>query len=165
MTTDGTQQRLLAAIDEVEIRALMDRYFHALDTRDWPGFRSCFADDAVAIYHQGSGRESRLTGNKAITDGIQARIDSYTATVHANANVQLEVAGDRARASTHAVANVVLEGHVLVRGLRYVDELERREGRWLIAKRTHIPMWQYEANAVVPSVVHRERHVQAAPGR
>jgi uncharacterized protein (TIGR02246 family) len=158
MSSDSSQPRLLAAIDEVEIRALMDRYFHALDARDWPGFQDCFAEEAVAIYHHGTGGELQLTGNKAITDGIRGRIDSYAATVHANANVQVEIAGDRAKASTHAIANVVLEGQVLVRGLRYVDELERRGGRWLITRRTHIPMWQYEAAAVKPSVVHRERN-------
>jgi 3-phenylpropionate/cinnamic acid dioxygenase small subunit len=37
---------MLAPADEREITALLTRYATGIDTRDWPLFEACFAEDA-----------------------------------------------------------------------------------------------------------------------
>lgn len=158
MSEERMADRLAAAADRSEIGVVIERYFHTMDARDWAGFADCFTEGAVMTLHHGTGSDTPLNGRRAIAETIQGRIDSYDATVHARGNVEIALDGDRARASTHAVAYILLKGAVLVRGLRYVDELERAAaGSWRIARRLHIPLWQYEAPAVTPSIVHRER--------
>ena len=157
MRSDASLARVANVADELEIRALIHRYFHAIDTRDWISFRDCFAENATALYHKGSYGEIELSGYAAILEAIRGRIDSYTATLHVIGNVQVELDSTAARASSHAIANVVLDGRVYVRGLRYLDELERRGARWVIRRRVHTSIWQYEAIAVTPSVVHSEK--------
>lgn len=149
--------KLVAAADEVEIRVLLDRYFHAMDARDWTSFAGCFAEAAEMVLHYGSSQDALLIGRSTIAKTIQGRIESYDATVHARGNVRVVLDGDRASSSTFAVANILLKGHMLVRGLRYQDELERGSDGWRIAKRLHSSTWQYESPAYTPSIVHQNR--------
>ena len=67
--------------------------------------------------------------------------------MHFIGNQLVEVDGDRAHAESYCVAyhrrraRDSEEGHDLVTALRYVDELERREGRWRIADRKCVFDW------------------------
>lgn len=140
------------------LRDLIERYFFALDMRDWQAFRSCFADAAAVTFHAGSTGAVELSSAADVTTYIAARIESYTRTIHAVANSQVELTGGAAATGvTHAIAYVVIGERVLVRGIRYTDTFVHDDSGWRIAQRAHAPMWQFEAAAAVPSINHHRR--------
>ena len=80
-------------------------------------------------------------------------VAAHEATHHAWSNGAIEVDGRRATAVIHAIAYCIRpesEGHgVRVRGLRYEDAYALDDaGEWRITVRRHVPVWQFDAQAV-----------------
>ena len=136
--------------EKAAVREVLENYFHGLDAREEDRLAACFTDDALATHHTGSESEFTLTGGAAIAHYFCGLLGRFTATNHALSNSVIQVTGDTAKADTYAIATVVIENRVRVRGLKYVDELDRVSRHWRIRKRTHIQLWQYEADAVKP---------------
>jgi hypothetical protein len=63
-----------------------------------------------------------------------------------------ELSGDTAKGDIFAIAHCVVgpaeSGIVRVRGIRYLDQYQRRPEGWRIMARKHVPLWQYDANTV-----------------
>ena len=148
-TTDSYAASLM---DKAAVREVLESYFHGLDAREESRLAACFTEDAVATHHKGSDSEFALTGGAAIASYFCRLMGAFTATNHTLGNSVIQVSGDKANADTFAIATVVIEGRVRVRGIKYVDELVRTSRQWRICKRTHIQLWQYEADAVKPSL-------------
>jgi hypothetical protein len=134
-----------------EIRAVAELYFFAADTRDAELMIGCFAD-AFRF-------ELQLAPTVVVTsaDGLRRLLDGFAppaASNHALSNMRLEIDGDAARSTLHAVAYLSMadSGKVLVRGLRYTDRWVKQRGEWRIASRLHQPRWQFDAPAVAPKV-------------
>ena len=122
-------------LDKTEISELLTRYLRAIDRGDIATLRASYTDDATEE-HGG------LYAGPA-----QGYIDSIAAALthprsvgtHTLSNVLIDIDGDRA-ASEHyvlALTRVKVDGVVrdsLVAS-RIMDDLERRDGRWLIARR------------------------------
>lgn len=139
--------------DEQRIRRVLERYYFGIDTRDRDIVASCFTKDAAALYHKGFDTEVTLSGGYGIADFLLQRIAVYSGTNHLASNTRVTISGATAHAECHAIAHVVFEGDVRIRGLRYVDDLVREaDGQWRIKHRTHIPLWQYHAKEVRPSI-------------
>ena len=141
------------ADDQAIIRSVLERYFNAVDRRDFSLLASCFTEDVM--FELNLETRITLTGREALI----ARFGSMprpAASSHALSNTSILVTGDEAHAVTFAVVHAVLSaepgGRILVRGLRYDDHLLRAAGRWRIAERKHNPLWQYEAVAGSPGV-------------
>ena len=147
-TDDPALPRAFA--EKAAVREALENYFHGLDAREENDLAACFTADAVATHHSGSDSEFTLTGGAAIARYFCGLLSTFTATNHALSNSVIRVTGDTASADTYAIATVVIKQRVLVRGLRYLDELILVSGQWRIRKRTHIQLWQYEAEAVKP---------------
>ena len=145
---------VVSETDRRAMREVVERAFFALDARDRPLFASCFLDNATARYHRGTGQEKNLSGVGEIAEYNISRMQSYTATTHLPANCLVEASPEGPTLTTHAIANVVVGGRVLVRGLTYVDTFARAEGGWRIAHRDHGPSWQYDATSTSPTVTH-----------
>jgi hypothetical protein len=64
--------------------------------------------------------------------------------MHLMANQLIDLAGDQAHSETYAVAYHRGPGGELVVGVRYLDDLVRRDGRWLISRRVVALDWQRE---------------------
>ncbi len=152
MNTDSNQSTG-GVDDEQRIRRVLERYYFGIDTRDRDVVASCFTRDAQALYHKGFDTEVALSGNYGIADFLLERISVYSGTNHLASNTSVRIDGATAHAECHAIAHVVYAGDVRIRGLRYVDDLVRAaDGAWRIARRTHIPLWQYHAAEVKPSI-------------
>ena len=93
-------------------------------------------------------------GNVEIARFLLNRTAVYSATNHQISSVRISPAGEGCASDMFAIAHVVDRERslVLVRGLRYEDELVREEGEWRIQRRTHTPQWQFEAAAVPPAI-------------
>jgi hypothetical protein len=86
----------LVAIEE--IKQLKARYFRCLDTKDWDGFASVFADDAVmdmsAEMRDGTTEGDGITtGARQIADFVRGAVDSVN-TVHHGHMPEIEVTSD-----------------------------------------------------------------------
>jgi uncharacterized protein (TIGR02246 family) len=125
--------------DKVEILSVLARYARGLDVRNFALVAECFAPDATAEY---SGRE--FSGADAIVAFVHA-VERFKATTHVITNAVVEVDGDTATAHSQAVAYLVSSeaepDAVRIRGIRYDDELRKRDGRWRITRRVHRADW------------------------
>ena len=84
-----------------EIRELVHRYALAIDSRDWPGYRACFADrielDFSAATRTPPAREPMSAD--AWTERCRQFFTRLTATQHIPALLRVEVDGPRATGS------------------------------------------------------------------
>ena len=117
-------------------------YAHAIDRRDFEAAGACFAEDARATY---AGRELPAQ-RAAIVDFLRQSVTSEAST-HMVGGVSIAVSGDVATSEQTAFAVHLEAGRVRLRGLRYRDRLERRDGAWQIVERVHEPVWTAEIPA------------------
>jgi uncharacterized protein (TIGR02246 family) len=133
------RSELAAAEAQNEIRALMHAYGRLIDARDWEGFAKLWADDAV--YVGGPGSET-LKGGPAIADFLRRIIGANPSGVgepnfHVFFNEEIEVGGDRARATS--MSTFVTPGPagtpVMAILARYEDEYVRVGNDWRFSSR------------------------------
>jgi hypothetical protein len=132
-----------AAQDWHDIYDLLVCYADAVDRRRYDLLERCFTDDATAQYAS----TDVDPGAKAIVEFIRRALTSEVST-HFVSNVKIDVDGDVAASDSVAIACHVEVANgastLLIRGVRYLDRLERKGSRWLIARRVHIPSWACE---------------------
>jgi hypothetical protein len=135
-----------------ELRALNERYFHALDQCDLAAVGGCFTDDAESVY---LGGEWILSGRDELVERL-AVIRTFASSIHVPTTMSFSSDGDRATGTVYAIAHIAFgDGEatrLTVRGLRYCDEYTRHGGTWRIRTRRQDPLWQYEVPTVMPSV-------------
>jgi hypothetical protein len=118
------------------IRELIARYCFYIDLGQYDEWAATFAEEAV---FEVSGM-FRFEGRAAIrefADHIPKNAQGLPGMKHCTLNQVIEVSCERAKASCYLI--LVREGtpllHVDIAG-RYEDELVKRSGRWLFARRT-----------------------------
>ncbi|MFB1296845.1 nuclear transport factor 2 family protein [Mycobacterium sp. pW049] len=79
--------------DELEIRALLNRYARAVDTKDWDLYRSVFTDDAHIDY---SSAGAAAGTRDEVAAWLEAGFAAIPWTMHYVTNVECEIAGDSA---------------------------------------------------------------------
>lgn len=79
--------------DELEIRALLNRYARAVDTKDWQLYRSVFTDDAHIDY---SSAGAAVGSRDEVADWLAAGFGAIPWTMHYITNVEAAVDGDTA---------------------------------------------------------------------
>lgn len=139
-------------VDRAAIQDVLTRYFTGLDRADREQIRSCFTDDVEAAY---DGR-APVRGSDNLVDslGLVERLESgeIMTTTHFMGNFTLErLEEDVANAETYGFAFLACvaypEDRVRIRSLRYLDELRKVQGHWLISKRVHTLDWVSEIPA------------------
>ncbi len=139
------------ATDREELADLAARYARCIDAGDLEGVLSCFTEDAEAEYGA-----TRLHGSEDLrrffVAAFEALVGPRHPSTHLLGGVEIELDGDTARTETTAVAFLTREPDLLLlRGLRYSDELVRREDGWRIARRRHRSLWQAELPRARPA--------------
>lgn len=127
--------------DREEIRALMYRYARGVDRGDYDVITSAFLPGATDKHGHFDGPADEFA--RGVVDrGDAAQIAGN----HHITNIVIELDGDRARTETYFIAfhphldsGVKVEMGVL--SGRYLDELERVDGRWGIARRRVVSDW------------------------
>jgi SnoaL-like domain len=125
---------MLAPGDEREITALLTRYATGIDTRDWPLFEACFAEDARTDY----GNFGQWTSAAQITDFMQRAHAEVGHTLHRLSNFVISVQGQSAVARSYVDALLMpgTTGGDIHRGIGYYDdELVRTAQGWRIKLR------------------------------
>jgi SnoaL-like domain len=138
--------------DSLSIRATIERYFFAVDSKNLEALLHCFTSDAQAEYHCGTAEHRVIIGGEEICADVYAGCGRFASSSHCVANSSVEILDDFADTDTFAVAHVLMGGNMLVRGLRYQDRLRRTPNGWRIHLRKHAPQWQYEIAAQPPKL-------------
>jgi hypothetical protein len=131
--------RLQALIDRAEILEVLHQYVHACDRSDHARIVDVYHPDSLDNHgtYQCSGREFA----KIVCDGNAERETMS----HLLGQSTIRVDGDHAGAETYFIATVTRsengERHLDQMGGRYVDTLERRDGRWRIKDRICTCEW------------------------
>lgn len=133
--------------DEAEIRAVLGRYARGVDRLDMELVRSCYFADAA------EDRGRYVGGVDGFIEWLRGMLVAFESTWHQQAAPLIELEGDVAWVETYCMAlhRLAPDEHGQRRARlipsRYCDRFERREGRWLIARRVAV----YEdAFAVAP---------------
>jgi ketosteroid isomerase-like protein len=137
---------------EPQLRALEERYFNALDRRDFEAIGDCFASAATSVY---LGGDWQMEGRAEIVERLE-KILEFESTIHAPATMSFAEEGGEVKGEVFATATIAYrtdgESRVMVRGLRYRDRLVEEADGWRIAHREQDPLWQYEIDPVVPAI-------------
>ena len=130
--------------DRAEILDCLHRYTRGMDRQDRELARSAYHDDAIDIH---------LT----IVATVDAFLDwafkyhaKQSCHQHYITNHTVELDGDTAHAETYYLfvgSYPNDERPVTVAGGRYIDRLERRDGRWAIAARVCTAEWENRAES------------------
>jgi 3-phenylpropionate/cinnamic acid dioxygenase small subunit len=133
-----------ASDDTSEITQLLYRYARAIDAKDWKALERVFTPDARIHYAVERGAELRFP---ELGPWLARAMTIFKATQHVITNPLIEVAGDRARATSYLTGT-----HVQVRredgvqvltteGSTYTDELVRTAEGWRISSRKLERTW------------------------
>jgi 3-phenylpropionate/cinnamic acid dioxygenase small subunit len=93
--------------DKEQIAEVLVRYATGIDTKDWPLFRSCWADEIDVDYQQ----LGRFTSPDALTEVMTRLHENMGPTYHRLSNVviAMDEAGDRATARSYVHAVLMLQ--------------------------------------------------------
>lgn len=129
------------------LRALVDAYATACDSRDGAAFAALFAPGARLAIHQPFEDDPLVTleGPESMAGAI-APLSQYRATLHLMANHSTEITGDSATGETYCLAHHLRPapgGRVedLVMMIRYADRYARVDGAWKFAEREVRILW------------------------
>lgn len=131
------ERRLRVLSDRQEILDCSHRFCRGINRLDEDLLRSAFHPDAIDDHGIFTG------GVEGFVEWIRSLYGALASTQHYVTNQSVELDGDVAHAEQYwFVANVFRgEPGVALRGGRYVDRFERRDGRWAIAARACIIEW------------------------
>lgn len=79
--------------DELEIRALLNRYARAVDSKDWDLYRCVFTEDAHIDY---SSAGAAAGSRDEVVSWLAAGFDAIPWTMHYITNVECDITGDTA---------------------------------------------------------------------
>jgi hypothetical protein len=133
----GTSPKLSGGCDAVEIQQVLQRYFEALDEKEYGLLDTVFSDGAGLVYDMGSPVEDTYP---AMLESFRSFNTRFRTTQHLMGHPRIELDGDRARATTSVRAFHVQEARDgtsptwVVYG-SYRDELVRGASGWRIQQR------------------------------
>jgi len=139
-------QRVQALEDELAIHRLIVRYGFAVDIGDASGAAEVYTDDTVYDVDVGVMRGRRAVADMVRSARHQAMVGRCA---HQIGPAVVELHGDRAAATGYSRVYLRTDGAIQVYRVSYNRwELERRDGEWLIARRTTRLLGHEEAKQV-----------------
>jgi hypothetical protein len=160
VTIATTDQRLAALLDKQDIQEVLLRYTRGMDRHDAALARSAYHEDGRDDHgpYIGSG-----AGLVEWANGLHS--DTMDGHQHYVTNTVIDLDGDTAHAETYYILAAVKKDQsgVLLGGGRYVDRLERRDGRWGIVDRICTAEW-FDDPAVLASMTELAAPISADPG-
>ena len=133
--------------DSCEIKNLIYRYAHYIDSGDLDAVAGMFAEGCI-VAGESADKAARISGSAAIAELYSSftrlyEDDGTPHTMHLTSNVVIDLApdGESASASCYAVVFQAVEELPLqpIIGVRYYDEFRKSDGRWRFAERRIVP--------------------------
>jgi hypothetical protein len=120
-----------------EIGDVIKRLARGTDRLDEELMASCYHSDGFDDHNsfRGNGRDFARWAVQVLSH--------FESTMHFIGSPLIRVDGDLSHVDTYCVAHHLTDTTDLIIGLRYVDRFERRDHRWLIARRVCAFDWTY----------------------
>ena len=124
--------------DPDELRTLLQRYARAADDRDIDVLTALFHPDAMV---------DGARGKQSIAEWLEGMRAprTFPASMHVLGDPLIELAGDTARLDTYAVVYQLGDRDAgqadLTLGIRYLDDMVRHDGNWVIRNRVAKNLW------------------------
>ncbi len=137
--TDSEPRRLH---DRAAIHDLLARLARAQDDRDWPTLTGCF-EPGIVYDHPGG----QLVGVDAVVERSRRALSPLDASQHLIGTILVTFIDDMTATSTsyfhsqHVRTGAVGGDNYAIAGT-YRDQLSRRSGEWLVARRTQEYTWR-----------------------
>ena len=129
--------------DRLALRALVERYAQAVDSRDLDTVVALFVEDARLLSHLQPGTEVTplaCHGRTELRRALELGLAQYRATTHIIGGQTVDVEGAQGRGETWCMAHHLYDSkergpRMLVMAIRYEDSYVRRHDSWLFAER------------------------------
>jgi hypothetical protein len=124
--------------------AVLLRYAHAIDSKDWVDLRSCFTPTCV---FSAPSAAMRLEGVDEIVNSMEAAHRHIDGSIHRLSNIMIELADDGRSATSSTALDAMLvhrehrDGPTFQCIGTYHDRLELHDGTWKIAARDFDTLW------------------------
>jgi hypothetical protein len=142
----SAEARLQILEDRAALKSLVDNFSVLADRKDVASQVLLFTEDATVESYSEGKKGSSFTGREAIGKAFAAYLALFDTVYHINGQQTVEIKGDRATGVSYCqVILIGTEGGKRIKnssGVIYNDEYVRREGKWLIAKRTSHFTWR-----------------------
>jgi hypothetical protein len=150
--------------DHQQITELVYSYALGIDTRNWPLYRSIFADEVATDFTSYSGGRAATVS----ADGWLARVKpvftGLAATQHSMTNPMVRVDGDTATCTMYmqafhaiepsSVASTTEENSFTIGGY-YTDSFERTASGWLVNGVTLTVLWRRGNESIMATAAQR----------
>jgi len=135
-----------AEADITAVRAVLDRYIHAVNTNDLDLFMTCWADDARRM----EPGFDVIVGNDKIKAHFKVMFDAFNASAEPYGEIEAGVSGDLAFTTVNAIISSTPKegGPAIIADLKVVDVYKRQvDGSWQIYIDciNHNPKWSNES--------------------
>lgn len=143
---DELANRVKRLSDRAEIHDCMQRYARGIDRRDRALLRSAYHDGAVDDHVGFVGEVDDFIDWAFAYHGSQTRYQHYLT------NHTADIDGDVAHAETYYLfigTDREPPNHLTISGGRYIDRLERRDGRWAIVDRVCLVEFMDESQSLL----------------
>jgi hypothetical protein len=132
--------RLREMLDHHDIRTLLSEYCHGCDRYDYLRMADTYHEDSWDDHG-----DRKMPGKAFAAEAVGTNLHYANLCMHHLGQSLIRVDGDVAGAETYFIAflGTTEEGKEVINqiGGRYVDKLERREGRWKIKHRICVREW------------------------
>ena len=143
-----TTMNIQEIADRMALKDLVDTFSNLADTKEIDKQVQLFTEEAEVTSYQGDKQTSHLKGRKELAERFRAFLDQFTTVYHINGQQTVKIDGDKATGIAYAQVVLVSEKNgkrtMLTQGVRYSDEYERQDGKWLISKRISHFEWSKE---------------------
>ncbi|MGW4340668.1 nuclear transport factor 2 family protein [Rhodococcus koreensis] len=122
-------------IDEAAIKRVHIRYCRAIDRMDWDLLRTCYHPDGVDDHGSFKG------GVEEFIAWLAGLLPDFASTTHFTGNQLVEISGNQAWMESYTRAYHRIRttpdapANDFIMNMRYIDQLERRDGEWRISQR------------------------------
>ena len=141
------EQRVQQLEDRIAVRELIDQYAFCADNRDARGQMAIFTGDTnFEVY-----MDEKLQAPSQVVRGrknlfpVFDDLNQYFSTMHFNGQSTINVAGDRAIATTYCRAyHLKVQDDLqkfMIAGIRYYDIMVKQDGGWFFAERKLKVCW------------------------
>ncbi len=130
--------------DRLEIQDLLFQYADIIDRQAVEELRGIFTEDAHIDYSAFGGS---VGGLDSTLDFLASALPAFNNTQHLNANIQIQVDGDKAKGRVMCFNPMEMPvgevSQVFMLGLWYMDEYRRTEQGWRIVSRKEERSWVF----------------------
>jgi SnoaL-like domain len=153
-----------ATTDHQKLTELIYTYALGIDTRDWPLYRSIFADEVTTDFTSYSGGRAATVSADAWLARVKPVFTGLAATQHTMTNPIVRVDGNRASCTMYMQAFHALEPATVVPttdensftlGGYYTDTFILTDGRWLVNGVTLTVLWRRGNESIMATAAQR----------